>query len=155
MEMFTLRRRPKKVKVIAYGRLGRSIYDELVDEFGSVPTLFEQVYPFEWPEPLAAPQDLNDMQDEFEWLEQDENDSNTTSSDKELVDFWAKQHTQHLEVQAKKTLAKLTRDADQRHPSGMTGRPDLASIPGDDDCYLINKKQHPEVRRHCVGFEGA
>lgn len=88
------------MKVLAHGRRGRPIYDELVDALGAVPTMFEQAYPFEWavgPDsevPVQPPSTLED--DEFVALTaplEDEIPADeplpTPPTDEELVDFWA------------------------------------------------------------------
>ena len=77
--MITLRKRPRKMKVLAMGRQGRTVHDELVDEIGPVPTVFEEQFPFEWPV-----SELLTMTKE----EQAATYIAATGSDDELVEFW-------------------------------------------------------------------
>jgi hypothetical protein len=95
------------MRVASQGRQGREIHDELVDEIGAVPTVFEEAYPFEWPETPVVIQD-HEMEfwsagtpghrpDGLEYLDNPDyiREGSTTEleplSDEELVDFWAKQ----------------------------------------------------------------
>lgn len=55
--MKLLQRRRKTMRVLSMGRQGRTVHDELVDEIGSPPTVFEESFPFEWPETVAPQED--------------------------------------------------------------------------------------------------
>jgi len=83
------------MKVLAQGRQGQSIYDELT-ELLPLPKIFEQAYPFEWPAgpdaevPDQEPSTVED--DEFVALTAPLEDEPPT--DEELVEFWANQTTQ-------------------------------------------------------------
>lgn len=93
MEMITFRRRPQP------GRAGRLIYDELLDEVGSIPTSFEEDFPFQWPEdvepnPVSPRKRLGWRQVQLQ-------------ADEDLVDYWARQRREHEQLKAAKLLRKL------------------------------------------------
>src|SRR4051812_25743953 len=106
-------RRNGYMKVLASGRQGRPIFDELADVL-PLPTVFEQAYPFEWPGGvraieaapvvLALPAAPDDELIDLAAPEQEPLDVEEVRppTDDELVDFWADQAEQAVAAEAAK-----------------------------------------------------